>query len=64
MSIQELTQKEIADKLYLSVDTIKKIKQKIFDKLGVNTLTETIHAAEKRAALHIHNQFRPQKNRQ
>ena len=45
LSIQELTQKEIADKLCLSVDTIKKIKQKIFDKLGVNTLTETIHAA-------------------
>ncbi len=61
LSIQELTQKKIADKLCLSVDTIKKIKQKFFDKLGVHTLTETIHAAEKRAALHIHNQFRPQK---
>ena len=48
LSIQELTQKEIADKLCLSVDTIKKIKQKIFDKLGVDTLTEAIHTAENR----------------
>ena len=44
LSIQGYTMAEIADKLCLSTDTIKKYRQRIFEKLDVRNITEAIIA--------------------
>lgn len=44
-SIQGYTMSEIADQVCLSLDTIKKYRQRIFEKLGVRNITEAIVAA-------------------
>ena len=45
LSIQGLTMSEIADKICLSPDTIKKYRQRIFEKLDVRNISEAIVAA-------------------
>lgn len=45
LSIQGYTMSEIADQVCLSLDTIKKYRQRIFEKLGVRNITEAIVAA-------------------
>lgn len=45
LSIQGYTMSEIADKIYLSPDTIKKYRQRIFEKLDVRNISEAIVAA-------------------
>ncbi len=45
LSIQGLTMPEIADKMCLSPDTIKKYRKQIFEKLGVHNISEAIVAA-------------------
>lgn len=45
LSIQGLTMSEIADKMCLSPDTIKKYRKQLFEKLGVRNITEAIIAA-------------------
>ncbi len=45
LSIQGLTMLEIADKMCLSPDTIKKYRKQIFEKLGVRNISEAIVAA-------------------
>ena len=45
LSIQGYTMSEIADKIYLSPDTIKKYRKHIFQKLEVRNISEAIVAA-------------------
>ena len=45
LSIQGYTMSEIADKICLSPDTIKKYRKRIFDKLDVRNISEAIVAA-------------------
>ncbi|MDE7153921.1 MAG: helix-turn-helix transcriptional regulator [Muribaculaceae bacterium] len=45
LSIQGFTMLEIADKMCLSPDTIKKYRKQIFEKLGVRNISEAIIAA-------------------
>lgn len=45
LSIQGYTMSEIADKICLSPDTIKKYRQRIFEKLNVHNISEAIVAA-------------------
>lgn len=45
LSIQGYTMSEIADKICLSPDTIKKYRKRIFEKLEVRNITEAIAAA-------------------
>lgn len=45
LSIQGLTMSEIADRMCLSTDTIKKYRRQIFEKLGVRNISEAIMAA-------------------
>lgn len=45
LSIQGYTMSEIADRIYLSPDTIKKYRKRIFEKLGVRNISEAIAAA-------------------
>lgn len=45
LSIQGFTMAEIADKMCLSPDTIKKYRKQIFEKLGVRNISEAIVAA-------------------
>ncbi len=45
LSIQGFTMSEIADKMCLSPDTIKKYRKQLFEKLGVRNITEAIIAA-------------------
>lgn len=45
LSIQGYTMSEIADKLCLSIDTIKKYRQRIFEKLDVRNISEAIVVA-------------------
>ena len=45
LSIQGYTMAEIAEKICLSPDTIKKYRQRIFDKLDVRNISEAIVAA-------------------
>lgn len=45
LSIQGFTMLEIADKMCLSPDTIKKYRKQIFGKLGVRNISEAIMAA-------------------
>lgn len=45
LSIQGYTMSEIADKICLSLDTIKKYRQHIFEKLDVRNISEAIVAA-------------------
>lgn len=45
LSIQGYTMKEIADRICLSPDTIKKYRQRIFEKLDVSNISEAIAAA-------------------
>ncbi len=45
LSIQGFTMTEIADKMCLSHDTIKKYRKQIFEKLGVRNISEAIMAA-------------------
>ena len=45
LSIQGYTMSEIADKICLSPDTIKKYRQRIFEKLDVRNISEAIVAA-------------------
>ncbi len=45
LSIQGYTMLEIADKICLSPDTIKKYRQRIFEKLDVRNISEAIVAA-------------------
>lgn len=45
LSIQGYTMSEIADKICLSPDTIKKYRQRIFEKLDVHNISEAIVAA-------------------
>ncbi len=45
LSIQGYTMSEIADKMCLSPDTIKKYRKQLFEKLGARNITEAIIAA-------------------
>lgn len=45
LSIKGYTMAEIAEKICLSTDTVKKYRQKIFEKLGVRNISEAIVAA-------------------
>ncbi len=45
LSIQGYTMSEIADKMCLSPDTIKKYRKQLFEKLGVRNISEAIIAA-------------------
>lgn len=45
LSIQGLTMTEIADRMCLSPETIKKYRQRIFEKLGVRNISEAIASA-------------------
>ncbi len=45
LSVQGYTMGEIADRMCLSTDTIKKYRKQIFEKLGVRNITEAIAAA-------------------
>ena len=45
LSMQGYTMNEIADKLFLSPDTIKKYRQRIFEKLNVRNIAEAIVCA-------------------
>ena len=45
LSIQGYTMSEIADKICLSPDTIKKYRKRIFEKLEVRNISEAIVAA-------------------
>lgn len=45
LSLQGFTMSEIADKMCLSHDTIKKYRKQIFEKLGVRNISEAIVAA-------------------
>lgn len=45
LSIQGYTMSEIADRMCLSTDTIKKYRKQIFEKLGVRNISEAIIAA-------------------
>lgn len=45
LSIQGYTMSEIADRMCLSPDTIKKYRKQIFEKLGVRNISEAIIAA-------------------
>ena len=45
LSIQGYTMSEIADRICLSPDTIKKYRQHIFEKLDVRNISEAIVAA-------------------
>ncbi len=45
LSIQGFTMSEIADRMCLSLDTIKKYRRQIFEKLGVRNISEAIAAA-------------------
>lgn len=45
LSIQGMTMSEIADRMCLSPDTIKKYRRQIFQKLGVRNISEAIMAA-------------------
>ena len=45
LSIQGYTMSEIADKICLSPDTVKKYRQRIFEKLDVRNISEAIVAA-------------------
>ena len=45
LSIQGYTMSEIADKICLSLDTIKKYRKRIFEKLDVHNISEAIVAA-------------------
>lgn len=45
LSIQGLTMSEIADRMCLSPDTIKKYRKQIFEKLSVHNISEAIIAA-------------------
>lgn len=45
LSIQGYTMSEIADKIFLSPDTIKKYRKRIFEKLDVRNISEAIVAA-------------------
>ena len=45
LSIQGYTMSEIADKICLSPDTIKKYRKRIFEKLDVCNISEAIVAA-------------------
>lgn len=45
LSIQGYTMAEIADRIFLSPDTVKKYRQRIFEKLSVRNISEAIAAA-------------------
>ncbi len=45
LSIQGYTMTEIADKIYMSIDTVKKYRQRIFEKLNVRNISEAIVTA-------------------
>ncbi len=45
LSIQGYIMSEIADKMCMSPDTIKKYRKQLFEKLGVRNITEAIIAA-------------------
>ena len=45
LSIQGYTMREIADKICLSPDTVKKYRQRIFEKLDVRNISEAIAEA-------------------
>lgn len=45
LSIQGYTMTEIADRICLSIDTVKKYRQRIFEKLDVRNISEAIVAA-------------------
>ncbi|MDE6390388.1 MAG: helix-turn-helix transcriptional regulator, partial [Duncaniella sp.] len=45
LSIQGPTIPEIADRICLSPDSVKKYRQRIFEKLGVRNISEAIVAA-------------------
>ena len=45
LSIQGYTMAEIADRICLSPDTIKKYRQRVFEKLDVRNISEAIVAA-------------------
>ena len=45
LSIQGYTMAEIGEKLFMSHDTVKKYRQRIFEKLGVKNIPEAIIAA-------------------
>lgn len=45
LSMQGYTMSEIADRICLSSDTVKKYRQRIFEKLGVRNISEAIAAA-------------------
>ena len=45
LSIQGYTMSEIADRICLSPDTVKKYRQRIFDKLCVRNISEALAAA-------------------
>lgn len=45
LSIQGFTMSEIADRICLSPDTIKKYRKRIFEKLNVRNISEAIVAA-------------------
>ncbi|MGI6218326.1 MAG: response regulator transcription factor [Bacteroidaceae bacterium] len=46
LSIQGLSQSEIALRICLSVDSVKKIRQQLFEKLEVSNIHDAIHVAE------------------
>lgn len=45
LSIQGYTMAEIADRIFLALDTVKKYRQRIFEKLEVRNISEAIVAA-------------------
>lgn len=45
LSIQGYTTAEIADRLFLSPDTVKKYRQRLFEKLKVRNISEAIAVA-------------------
>ena len=47
----QATNQQIADSLFLSVNTVKKYNARIFDKLGVNNRFEAIQKAKKLGVL-------------
>lgn len=51
LSIQGFTQSEIATRVHLSIDSVKKIKQQLFEKLAVNNIHDAIHVAENQKLL-------------
>lgn len=51
LSIQGLSQSEIAHQIRLSVDSVKKIRQQLFEKLGVHNIHEAVFSAENQKLL-------------